>query len=116
MARKQDAGDIGRRVDLGPMTSIEDVKDTMSSIGPHVLGDADMQVRVVLSPDQQEWSFGAPEFQQASRIGSDLVGQLIGHLGKGGTSAWPLSEVVVDDWPEEIRVSGLLCLGQAHQI
>jgi hypothetical protein len=42
VAGKQDAGDVGGRVDLRPMPGFEHVKGGISSVGSDVFGDADM--------------------------------------------------------------------------
>src|SRR5258708_28464201 len=89
---------------------IKNMKGSVPGLGPHVVGDGDMKVRVGLPPDEQEGNVGAPELDQTSRVGGDLIRQLVSHLRESGTGTRPLPEVVVDDRPEEIRVAGLLRL------
>ena len=84
------------------------MKGSVPGLGPHVVGDGDMKVRVGLPPDEQEGNVGAPELDQTSGVGGDLIRQLVSHLRESGTGTRPLPEVVVDDRPEEIRVAGLL--------
>ena len=80
------------------------MKSSVAGLRPHVVGDGDMKVRVALSPDEQEGNVGAPELDQTSRVGGDLISQLVSHLRESGTGTRPLPEVVVDDRPEEFKV------------
>ncbi|MEI9987908.1 MAG: hypothetical protein WDN69_35280 [Aliidongia sp.] len=73
MVRKQDASDVGGRVDLRPMTGLKDVKGGTPGLGSHVFGDANVQIGVGLAPNEEKRNLGAPELKQTGRIGSDLM-------------------------------------------
>ena len=68
VTRKHDASDLGGCVDLRPVPCIKNMKGSVPGLGPHVVGDGDMKVRVGLPPDEQEGNVGAPELDQTSRL------------------------------------------------
>jgi hypothetical protein len=59
------ASDLGGCVDLRPVPCVKNMKGSVPDLGPHVVGDGDMKVRVGLPPDEQEGNVGAPELDRA---------------------------------------------------
>ena len=62
-----------------------------------MLSDADMKIVVSLPSDEQEGQVGAPEIRETGGVSRDFVEELVGHLPKGRSGAWPLRKVLVHD-------------------